>query len=87
MQDKQPLVVNGKEREERDVRRDSNLSGIKMKIPAFQGKNDPELYLDWERKVEHIFDCHNYSEEKKVKLAAVEFVDYASVWWDQLLIS
>ena len=26
---------------------DSNLGNIKMKIPAFQGKNDPELYLEW----------------------------------------
>ena len=32
-----------------------------MKIPSFQGKNDPEAYLEWERKVELVFDCHNYS--------------------------
>lgn len=31
----------------RDVyRRDGNLGSIKMKIPAFQGKNDPEAYLE-----------------------------------------
>ncbi|XP_057811708.1 LOW QUALITY PROTEIN: uncharacterized protein LOC131025929 [Salvia miltiorrhiza] len=58
-----------------------------MNIPPFQGKNDPELYLDWERKVELMFDCHSYSELKKVKLAAVEFSDYALVWWDQLVTS
>ena len=33
-----------------------------MKIPSFQGKNDPEAYLEWERKVELVFYCHNYSE-------------------------
>ncbi|XP_057789811.1 uncharacterized protein LOC131006667, partial [Salvia miltiorrhiza] len=60
---------------------------IKMNVPPFQGKNDPELYLDWERKVELMFDCHNYSELKKVKLAAIEFSDYALVWWDQLVTS
>ncbi len=58
-----------------------------MKIPQFQGKNDPELYLEWEKKVEHIFECHNYSMEKKVKLAVIEFSDYALNWWDQLVIS
>ncbi|RDX93041.1 hypothetical protein CR513_24756, partial [Mucuna pruriens] len=58
-----------------------------MTIPAFQGKNDPELYLEWERKVEHVFDCHNYSEEKKVKLTVVKFIDYASIWWDQFVIN
>ncbi|RDX93552.1 hypothetical protein CR513_24170, partial [Mucuna pruriens] len=31
----------------------------------YSRKNDPELYLEWERKVEHVFDCHNYLEEKK----------------------
>ena len=62
---------------------DRNLGSIKMKIPSFQGRNDPDVYLEWERKVELIFECHNYSEDKKVKLAAVEFSDYAIVWWDQ----
>ncbi|KAJ4713015.1 Retrovirus-related Pol polyprotein from transposon 17.6 [Melia azedarach] len=58
-------------------KRDINLGSIKMKISTIQGKNDPELYLEWERNVEHVFDCHNYSEQKKVKLAAVEFIDYS----------
>lgn len=50
-----------------------------MKILTFRGNNDPELYMEWERKVEHVFDCYNYSEEKKVKLVDVEFTDYASI--------
>ncbi|RVX02077.1 Transposon Ty3-G Gag-Pol polyprotein [Vitis vinifera] len=58
-----------------------------MKIPSFQGKNDPEVYLEWEKKVEFIFECHNYSEEKKVKLAVIEFTDYAIIWWDQLVMN
>lgn len=37
--------------------------------------------------MELMFDCHNYSELKKVKLAVVEFSDYALVWWDQLVTS
>ena len=66
---------------------DRNLGNIKMKIPSFQGKNDPEVYLEWEKKVEFIFECHNYSEEKKVKLAVIEFTDYAIIWWDQLVMN
>ena len=35
-----------------------------------------------------MFDCHNYSKEKKVKLTVVEFTtNYASIWWDQLVTS
>ena len=45
--------------------------------------SDPEAYLEWEKKVERVFECHNYTEEKKIKLAAIEFTYYASVWWDQ----
>ncbi|GKV11657.1 hypothetical protein SLEP1_g22897 [Rubroshorea leprosula] len=65
----------------------TEFENIKMKIPPFQGKNDPDVYLEWEKKVELVFDCHNYFEEKKVKLATVEFTDYAVVWWDQLVLS
>ena len=56
--------------------RRGGLSGIKMKIPFFQGKFDPEAYFEWEKKMEFIFDGHNYSEAKKVKLAVIEFSDY-----------
>jgi hypothetical protein len=76
------FVLRG-ERRDRGFQRDSrwqnridrNLGNIKMKILSFQGKNDPEAYLEWEKKVELIFECHNYSEEKKVKLAVIEFID------------
>ena len=64
-----------------------NMGNIKMKIPEFRGRSDPDEYLDWERKMERVFDCHEYSERKKVKLAAIEFTEYAVVWWDKLCIS
>ena len=83
------------ERRDRGFRRDPrwqdgtdrNLGNIKMKIPLFQGKNDLEVYLEWEKKVEFIFECHNYSKEKKVKLTVIEFTNYALIWWDQLVMN
>ncbi|KAH9658278.1 hypothetical protein KPL70_023423 [Citrus sinensis] len=88
----QPIAPNAtvdmRGRDDIRVRRiDHDLGSIKLKIPSFQGKNDLEVYLEWEKKVELIFDCHNYSEEKKVKLTTVEFTDYAIIWWDQLVLS
>ena len=65
---------------------DRNLGNIKMKIPSFQGKNSLEAYSEWE-KMELIFKCHNYSEEKKVKLAVIKFTDYTIIWWDQLVMN
>ena len=58
-----------------------------MKIPSFYGKNDPEVYLEWERKVEMLFYYHNYSKTNKVKLAFIEFSYYAIVWCDQLVLN
>ena len=39
------------------------------------------------RKVELVFDCHNYSKNKKLKVAIIEFLNYAIVWWDQLVLN
>ena len=37
--------------------------------------------------MELIFECHSYSKEKMVKLAVIEFTDYAIIWWDQLVMN
>ncbi|XP_027155217.1 uncharacterized protein LOC113755410, partial [Coffea eugenioides] len=75
-------------RSKRDARpSNDHIPGIKMKIPPFQGRSDPDAYLEWEKRIELVFDCNTYLEEQKVKLAVVEFTDYAVVWWDQLSTS
>ncbi|KAI9164905.1 hypothetical protein LWI28_004266 [Acer negundo] len=51
------------------------------------GKTDPEASLEWEKRIESVFDYHDYSELKNVKLVATEFTDYAIVWWDQLIMT
>ncbi|NAP01714.1 hypothetical protein FRY77_37900, partial [Halomonas sp. MG34] len=60
---------------------DDDLGNIKVNIPPFMGKSDPEAYLEWEKRMEMIFDCHHYSEAKKVKMATMEFGHYALQWW------
>ena len=40
--------------------------------------------MEWEEKVDKIFDIHEYSEKKKVKLVVVEFYGYASTWWRKI---
>ena len=61
------------------------IDNIKMKIPSFMGRNDPDIYREWERMVDLVFDCNHYPEHKKIKLAALEFTDYAIIWWDKLI--
>ena len=48
-----------------------------MRTPPFHGTSSPNKYLEWVQQVEKIFECHDYTETNKVKLAALEFIDYA----------
>ncbi|XP_024014967.1 uncharacterized protein LOC112088864 [Eutrema salsugineum] len=79
----------GSPRRGRGVRErvDEDMRGMKLKVPPFRGKNDPDAYLEWEKKVEMIYDCQEYSDLKMVKLAATEFYGYAINWWDQITTS
>ena len=40
--------------------------------------------MEWEGLIEIVFNCYNYSDEQKVKVATVEFTEYALIWGDQV---
>ena len=40
----------------REVEQDG-IGKIKVKIPSFEGRCDPEVYLEWETKIEQIWNC------------------------------
>ncbi|EEC69228.1 hypothetical protein OsI_38235 [Oryza sativa Indica Group] len=63
---------------------DEGLGKIKISMSAFLGSGDPEDYLQWEMRCDQIFNSHNYSEDKKARLASIEFTGYALSWWNQL---
>ena len=44
-----------------------------VKLPSFNGSNDPTLYLEWEAKVEHLFNVYTVTENQKVSLASLVF--------------
>jgi Retrotransposon gag protein len=52
-------------------------------MPKFDRGSDPESYLTRELKINKIFCNHNYSEEKKLAMASLEFDDYALICWEQ----
>jgi len=39
---------------------------IRIVFPHFNGTNNIDTFLDWEMKVEQLFECYNVSEERKV---------------------
>jgi len=61
----------------------NRIEGVKLNVTPFKDRSDPDAYLDCEMKIEHVFSYNDYNEEKKVKLAALEFSDYALVWWNK----
>jgi hypothetical protein len=63
------------------------LGGLKLKIPAFHGTDNPDTYLEWEQKIELVFLCQECLQSNKVKIAATKFYNYALSWWDQLVTS
>ncbi|WVZ98177.1 hypothetical protein U9M48_043646 [Paspalum notatum var. saurae] len=72
-------------RHHRRGHREERLGKLKFTMPKFDGGSDPETYFTWELKVDKIFRLHNYTEEKKLAMASLEFEGYALIWWEQLL--
>ncbi|XP_010542092.1 PREDICTED: uncharacterized protein LOC104815406 [Tarenaya hassleriana] len=56
---------------------------LKLKPPLFVGKVDPEAYLDWERRMDNIFECYAYSDRRRVQYAAAQLAENALAWWDR----
>ena len=75
---------DGRPRGRRDREDPDGMAKIKLSIPSFSGKADPEVYLEWESRCDQIFRIHGFSDEKRVNLASLEFIDYALTWWNQL---
>ena len=56
---------------------------IKFTMPAFNGKYNPDVYLDWELSVEQKFACHDIPENQRVRAATSEFTNFAFMWWSE----
>ncbi|XP_023639625.1 uncharacterized protein LOC111830957 [Capsella rubella] len=46
-------------------------------------KSNPEVYMDWEKRMEYKFQCYGYGEPRKVALASAQLTDNALSWSDR----
>ncbi|XP_074293613.1 uncharacterized protein LOC141620709 [Silene latifolia] len=53
-------------------------------LPEFVGGTDPEDYLDWERKIDRMFDFKDLEDEKHCKYAILKLSRGASLWFENL---
>lgn len=62
----------------------NNSNDFGAGISKFEGKLEPEEFLDWISTVEQIFEHKEVSKGKKVKLVALKLRRYASLRWTNL---
>ena len=55
--------------------------GIKVDIPEFDGRLNPDDFIDWLSTVERVFDLKDIPDNFKVKLVAIKLRKNASLWW------
>ncbi|KAL9235969.1 hypothetical protein vseg_010686 [Gypsophila vaccaria] len=53
-------------------------------LPEFVGGTDPEEYLEWERKMERMFDFKDIEDDKRCKYAVLKLGRGASLWSEGL---
>ncbi|XP_076909541.1 uncharacterized protein LOC143566842 [Bidens hawaiensis] len=58
--------------------------GIRTEIPEFEGRMQPDDFIDWLHTVERIFDLRQVPEHLKVKLVAIRLRKYTSLWWEHV---
>jgi len=61
-------------RPRRNRRNTSNFGDIKVEVPEFEARLNPDEFLEWLQTVKRIFDYKEILEEKKVKLVALRSV-------------
>lgn len=71
-------------RSSRSQRRQLQMNDIKVDILDFEGKLQPNEFVDWLQTVERVFEYKEVLEEQKVKTVAVKLKKHASVWWESL---
>ena len=57
---------------------------IKVDIPDFEGKLQPDEFVEWLQTVERVFEYKEVPEDQKVKIVAIKLKKHASIWWENL---
>ena len=60
------------------------LKNIKVDVSNFDGRLDPQYYLDWVMSLEHYFKWYKMSQERRVCIAAMKQVGQAGQYWSNV---
>ena len=68
----------------REEQRHQNVHNqVNVSMPPFNGLFRPDLYIEWEYKINAIFASHNFHERGKFQAAVSTFSSFALVWWNE----
>ena len=57
---------------------------IKVNIAEFEGRIQPDEFIDWLHTMELVFEYEDVFKHYKLKLVALKLKKHASIWWEQL---
>ena len=60
------------------------LKNIKLDVSNFDGRLDPQYYLDWVISLERYFKWYEISQERRVCFAAMKLVGQAGQYWSNV---
>ena len=60
------------------------LKNIKVDVSNFDGRLDPQYYLDWVLSLDRYFKWYEMSQERQVRFAAMKLVGQAGQYWSNV---
>ncbi|GFZ15672.1 tobamovirus multiplication-like protein [Actinidia rufa] len=51
------------------------------KAPTFDGRPDPKAFINWVNEMDHFFDWHKLSDDRKVRFAKLKLISRAKFFW------
>ncbi|GKV08470.1 hypothetical protein SLEP1_g20092 [Rubroshorea leprosula] len=76
--------VHRRQRPQQNAAPKSTDLGIKIDIPDFEDRLQPDEFIDWLQIVERVFELKDIPDDKRVKLVAIKLKKHASIWWENL---
>ena len=60
------------------------MKNIKVDVSNFDGRVDPQYYLDWVMSLERYLKWYEMSQERRVRFAAMKLVGQAGQYWSNV---
>jgi len=60
------------------------IKSVKVDAPFFDGRLDPQVYIDWQLAMDRYFHWHDMSESKKIRFVMMKVMEQAGQFWENL---